>query len=190
MRWANDALGELRLQAWRDDKRALRANPRQRGRPRKDAPAHPTADLVKALSRVRYSLWKNPENLNDRQQAKLEWLAVADPRLYRAYLLKEGLRIIFKLPLEEAEPALDRWCRSAAASRIPHFVELQRTVRRQRAPILAAIEHGLSNGRTESVNTKIRLRTRMAFGFKDPDALIALLMLSLGGHKPLLPGRA
>jgi len=46
-----------------------------------------------------------------------------------------------------------------------------------------------SNGRTESLNTKIRLRTRMAFGFKDPDALIALLMLTLGGHRPTLPGR-
>ena len=111
------------------------------------------------------------------------------PRLYRAYLLKEGLRLVFKLPAHEAPDALDAWCRSAAASRIPHMVDLQRTVRRQREPILAAITHGLSNGRTESVNTKIRLRTRMAFGFKDPDALIALLMLTLGGHRPALPGR-
>ena len=31
--------------------------------------------------------------------------------------------------------------------------------------------------------------TRIAFGFKSPDALIALAMLSLGGHKPVLPGR-
>ena len=55
--------------------------------------------------------------------------------------------------------------------------------------ILASIEHGLSNGRVESMNTKIRLMTRIAFGFKSPDALIALAMLSLGGHKPVLPGR-
>jgi len=39
------------------------------------------------------------------------------------------------------------------------------------------------------MNTKIRLITRMAFGFKSPDALVALAMLSLGGHKPVLPGR-
>jgi len=190
VKWANDALGELRLQAWRDAKRALRANPRRRGRPGKHDPPHPHADLVKALSRARYSLWKNPENLTGSQHAKLEWIAKTDPRLYRAYQLKEGLRIIFQLPHEQAAEAMDRWCRSAAASRIPQFVELQRAVRRQRVPILAAIEHGLSNGRTEAINTKIRLRTRMAFGFKDPDALIALIMLSLGGHRPTLPGRA
>ena len=189
VKWANDALGELRLQAWRDARRALRAHPQRRGRPARDAPPHPQADLVKALSRARYALWKNPENLTGSQQAKLEWIAKTDPRLYRAYQLKEGLRIVFKLPPEQAAAALDNWCRSAAASRIPQFVELQRTVRRQRTPILAAIEHGLSNGPTEAVNTKIRLRTRMAFGYKNPEALIALIMLSLGGHRPQLPGR-
>ncbi|MEV7189818.1 ISL3 family transposase, partial [Kitasatospora sp. NPDC093102] len=41
----------------------------------------------------------------------------------------------------------------------------------------------------ESMNTKIRLITRMAFGFKDAAALIALAMLSLDGHRPHLPGR-
>jgi transposase len=41
----------------------------------------------------------------------------------------------------------------------------------------------------ESVNTKIRLLTRVAFGFKSPQALIALAMLSLGGICPSLPGR-
>jgi transposase len=46
-----------------------------------------------------------------------------------------------------------------------------------------------SNALIESVNTKIRLLTRIAFGFRSPAALIALAMLSLGGHKPVLPGR-
>jgi transposase len=189
VKWANDALGELRLQAWRDARRAVAAHPRRRGRPHNNDPPRPGADLVKQLSRARYALWKNPENLTTRQQAKLEWIAKTDPRLFRGYQLKEGLRTVFKLPADEAADALDRWCRSAAASRLPQFVDLQRTVRRQRAPILAAIQHGLSNARTEAVNTKIRLRTRMAFGFKNPDALIALITLSLSGHRPTLPGR-
>ncbi len=63
-----------------------------------------------------------------------------------------------------------------------------RTVK-HRDSILAAIEHGLSNRRVESVNTKIRLITRVAFGLRSPDALIALAMLNLGGHRPVLPGR-
>jgi len=43
-------------------------------------------------------LWKNPETLSDHQQIKLAWIAATDPRLYRAYLLKEALRVIFAMP--------------------------------------------------------------------------------------------
>jgi transposase len=32
-------------------------------------------------------LWKNPENLTTRQQAKLAWIARTDPTRHRAYLL-------------------------------------------------------------------------------------------------------
>ncbi len=69
------------------------------------------------------------------------------------------------------------------------FVELGRKIRRHRQEIDAALEHRLSNALIESTNTKIRVLTRMAYGFKSPDALIALAMLSLGGHRPDLPGR-
>ena len=48
----------------------------------------------------------------------------------------------------------------------------------------------MSNALVESTNTKIRLLTRIAFGFHGPEALIALAMLALGGHRPVLPGRA
>jgi transposase len=53
-----------------------------------------------------------------------------------------------------------------------------------------ALIHGLSNARVESVNTKLRLLTRIAFGFRSPEALVALAMLDLGGMRPPLPGRA
>jgi Transposase len=61
--------------------------------------------------------------------------------------------------------------------------------RRQCGRYDGALEHGLSNALIESTNTKIRLITRIALGFKDPTVLIALAMLSLGGYRPPLPGR-
>ena len=97
--------------------------------------------------------------------------------------------MIFQMPIEQAREALDRWVSWARRCRIPAFVKLQKSIVAHTPSILAAIEHGLSNGRTESVNTKIRLITRVAFGFKSPDALIGLAMLSLGGHRPALPHR-
>jgi transposase len=191
VKWANEALAEVRTQAWRAARALARATEpkRGRGRPPKDAPPRPASERAKGLMGTRYALWKNPENLTDKQRAKLEWVAITDPRLYRAYQLKEGLRLIFQMPHEEAVEAIDRWISSARRCRIPAFVKLQRTITAQRDAILTAIQHGLSNGRTESVNTKIRLITRIAFGFKSPDPLIALALLSLGGHRPALPGR-
>ncbi len=191
VKWATEALDEVRRGAWNDARKAARTTEarRGRGRPAKDAPARPDSARAAGLKNSRYALWKNPENLTEKQQVKLAWIVQTDPALGRAYYLKEGLRVIFKLPHHEAAEALDKWVAWARRCRIPAFVKLQRSIVNHRAAILAAIEHGLSNGRVESMNTKIRLITRIAFGFKSPEALIALAMLSLGGHKPVLPGR-
>ena len=190
VKWASEALDEVRRGAWDDARELARAEPKRgRGRPRADAPPRPGSERAKALKGARYSLWKNPENLTDNQQVKLAWIATTDPKLYRAYLLKEGLRTIFAMGYDNAVEALDRWISWARRCRIPSFVKLQKSIVKHKPRILAAIEHGLSNGLIESTNTKIRLITRMAFGFKSPEALIALALLSLGGHRPVLPGR-
>src|SRR5659263_678449 len=66
---------------------------------------------------------------------------------------------------------------------------LAQRIAKHRISINASLEHRLSNGLVESTNTKVRLLTRMAFGFKSPEAMIALAMLNLGGYCPPLPGR-
>ena len=188
--WATDALDEIRRETWNDARALARTEPKRgRGRPRADASPRPGSERAKALKGARYSLWKNPENLTENQQIKLTWIAATDPRLSRAYLLKEGLRVVFQLPYDAAVEALDRWISWARRCRIPAFVKLQKRIVKHRARILAAIQHKLSNGLIESTNTKIRLITRVAYGFKSAEALIALALLNLGGHRPALPGR-
>ncbi|TDD41958.1 ISL3 family transposase [Kribbella antibiotica] len=184
--WATEALDEVRREAWNTARRRVGGSrtDQQGGRSRQIATGH-----AQALKRARWALGKNPENLTTRQRAKLDWIARTEPELHRAYLLKEGLRLVFRLPYDEAVDALDGWIGWARRCRIPAFVHLQRRIVKHKASILAAIEHGLSNGRIESVNTKIRLITRVAFGFHSPTALIALAMLNLGGHRPTLPNR-
>jgi transposase len=190
VKWATEALDEVRRGAWNDARALARTeSTRGRGRPPKDAPPRPGSERAKALKGARYSLWKNPENLTDNQRIKLVWIATTDPKLYRAYLLKEGLRLIFAMPYTAAVEALDRWINWARRCRIPSFVKLQKSIVKHKTRILAAIEHNLSNGLIESTNTKIRLITRMAYGFKSPEPLIALALLTLGGHRPDLPGR-
>ena len=62
--------------------------------------------------------------------------------------------LIFQMLVDQAGEALDRWVSWARRCRIPVFVNLQKIIIRHTPSILAAIEHGLSNGPTESVNTK------------------------------------
>lgn len=191
VKWATDALDTVRRQTWAEVRKQARTNDarRPRGRPRSDAPARPDTANATGIKRCRYALLRNPDTLSCKQVIQLDWVVRTHPDLARAYYLKEGLRVIFKLPLDEATEALDKWISWARRSRIDAFVRLQRSIVTHRDAILASIEHGLSNGRIESMNTKIRLITRIAFGFASPDALIALAMLSLGGHRPALPGR-
>jgi len=188
--WATEALDVVRREVWNEARVLARTEGRRTvGRPRADAPARPGHERARALKHARYALWKNPEDLTEKQAAKLAWIAQTSPKLYRAYLLKEGLRYVFKVKGDEGRQALDRWLAWAARCRIPVFVTLGQRIRKHRATIDATLEHNLSNALIESTNTKIRLLQRVAFGFADAHALIALAMLALSGHKPALPGR-
>jgi transposase len=184
--WATEALDEQRRNAWNTARGAARGTSRANNRNHR-----PTGD-TKTLKRARWALWKNPENLTERQHEQLAWIAKTHPTLHRAWALKEGLRTVFAIAHRnpsEAIEALDRWISWARRCRLPQFVKLARSVTRDRDAIVATITHRLSNALIESTNTKIRLIIRRGFGFHSANAIIALAMLSLGGHRPELPDR-
>jgi transposase len=171
VRWATDALDEVRRQTWNLARRSGQVREAQQ------------------LKRARYALWKAPENLTDRQLGHLAQIQRTNRHLYRAYLLKEQLREVFAHRGPQALVLLEAWLAWARRCRIPAFIELARRITKHRGQIEATLVYGLSNALVESVNTRIRLLTRLAFGFRDPNALIGLAMLKLGGYCPPLPGR-
>ena len=173
--WAMAALDDVRRQVWNQ----VRAGGPRRGRP--------ASGEGKKLKDSRFALWKNPQNLTSRQHAQLAYIAATHPLLHRAWRLKEGLRLVFTLDGHDAITALENWRAWARRSRIPAFVVLAQRISSYWDAIVATLTHGLSNALVESVNTKIRLITRRAFGFKNVDALIGLARLSLGGYRPQLP---
>jgi transposase len=188
--WATDALDEVRRQAWREaNKKAKAAPKRKRGRPKAGEEANPEKKGAKAVRGLRYPLLKNPEDLTERQAADLEMAAISNPRLYRAYLLKEGLRLALKLPADQVRDAVGEWRGRAWRSRIPEFVELQRKVKRHMDAIVATAEHGITNARVESVNNGIKLIVKMAYGYRNFDNLRAMVMLKHSGLPIELPGR-
>jgi transposase len=191
VQWATDILDDVRRGAWRDARKEVHSQKSMRsiGRPKKGAPK-PEQSKADAVKGARYALLKNPDTLTAVQEVMVEIIAQQNPELYRAYLLKEKLRLIFKLPLQEAISELDAWIKWAQHCRIPQFVELQRKIRRHYDAILSSIKYGLSNARIEAMNNKIKLTVRMGYGFRNIDNLIALVMLRCSKVDLQLPGRA
>jgi len=137
---------------------------------------------------TRWSLLKAPEHQTIGQLATLWEVQTHNRRLYRAFLLREELRLLYHLPDPALAPAhLDAWLAWASRSRLRPFVRLARTLRAHRDGILAAIRLGLSNGRLEGLNSKIRLISHRSFGFHSADALIALVYLCCTGIDIQLP---
>lgn len=141
-----------------------------------------TPEDKRALKKTRWALHKNPWNLRDVEAQKLSVLQQANKRLYRAYLLKEALlAVLDRKQVNVARQKLDEWRAWAARSRLAPFVKLARTIGNHVDGILAYVRTGLSNGRTEALNGKIRTLTRRAYGFHSAAALIALIHLCCAG---------
>ena len=169
---ASSALDEVRREVWQQARRAGDTNG------------------ARWLKGARWALWKRPERLTERQRAKLATIEHVNRRLYRAYLLKEQLRLVFHSEPDEAVALLEAWLGWARRCRIPSFVKLAKTITLNKAGIVATLTHRLSNARIEAINTTLRLICRRAYGFHSAQALIALAKLTVGGLRPALPGRA
>ena len=196
--WAMDALDEVRREVWREAHAEVVAlkkeNPRPVGRPKDDDPvtrairkAEAAADGLKGLT---YALGKAPENLTDKQQTKVELVAVTNNKLYRAYQMKESLRLILKMrDVEAAEEELDHWLWWSSHSRIDSFKELYKKIKRHRTHILNSIRLGMNNARIEATNNKIKLIIRKAYGFRNINNMLDMVYLVCSNLDIPLPNR-
>jgi transposase len=124
----------------------------------------------KWIKGTRWSLLKAPAKQTVPQLALLAEVQHANKPMFRAFLLKEELRLLYQLEDPAlARAHLDAWLAWASRSQLDAFVKLARTIRRHRAGILAAIRLGLNNGRLEGLNSRIRLISHRSFGFHSPD---------------------
>lgn len=199
--WAMDALDEVRRDIWNDAydeyKKLKKENPRKPGRPKEDDPntaiikaAKAKADAIKGST---YALGKAPEHLTEKQQYRVNMIASEHKQLYRAYQLKEQLRLLLKATdVIEAEAELKRWLWRASHSRIPAFKELYQKIKRNRNHILNAIRLGMSNARIEATNNKIKLIIRKAYGFRNIQNMLDMvylvcsnLRIPLANRKPM-----
>jgi transposase len=108
----------------------------------------------------------------------LELLTKSNPELYKTYLLKERLRLLFKYDnIYTALYTLGNWIYLAEHSKIPEMVELAAKVRRNKPNIRSTLMYGLSSGKLEATNNIIKSVIRRSFGFRNVDNLIAMIYL-------------
>jgi transposase len=129
------------------------------------------------LKGSRWTLLKAPENLRPVERVRLAEVAQLNRRVYRAYLLKEELRALYRCSRQAAPRHLRAWLTWAARSRLQPFRKLAATLRLYRDGVLAAVRWGVSNGRLEGINNKIAVIKRRAYGFHSPQALMAMVYL-------------
>ena len=166
-----DALDEVRRDLWQQ----LRRLPDDR--------------YAKAFKGSRWCLLKNPTDLTATQAVQLAKIRRNRGGIWRAYEMKEQFRAIFTTGLEPADAigSLDRWITRALRSRLAPFVKAAQTMRDRRGIIINAINEGISNGRVEGLNLKVRLIIRRGYGFHSANAALALVMLTCGPINLQLP---
>jgi transposase len=137
---------------------------------------------------ARYALRTGAERLNRNQRSILNQIRRGRYRLWRAWELKEALRDLYRtVHPRHARSYLQRWCDSAARSRIDSFVLLARQIRHHLDGIVRAVKLGFSNSRLEGINSKIRLINRRGYGHHTVASLAEMIYLCLGGITLTLP---
>lgn len=146
-------------------------------------------DDARKFKHARWALLKRPEHLTDTQTEQLAAIRRAGGAVWRAHQGVQALRAIFDPDLTpaEADTLLDRFLAWAQRSRMDAFVKLGRTIRKHRAGILAALDLGINNGRSEGLNRKVRAITSRAYGFHTAKAVAAMILLCCGPVQITLP---
>lgn len=196
--WAMEALDEVRREVWREAyDEALQLAKEHHGKKGRPSADDVEASMVKdarakanEIKNSAYALGKAPEHLTENQQAKVEMIAKNNNRLYRAYCMKEMLRLLLKMKdVNEAEAELKQWLWRASHSRIDAFKKLYQKVRRHKEHILNAIRLGMSNARIEAINNKIKLIIRKAYGFRNIQNMLDMVYLVCSDLRITLPNR-
>jgi len=120
--------------------------------------------------------------MSDVDDGKLRDVQRTNRPLYRAYLLKETLAAILDgAQVNVARDKLLDWIAWAQRSRLQPFRKAAKTIQKHIEGIVAYVQTGLSNGRSEGMNGKVRTITRRSFGLHSPWSLIGLVMLCCSG---------
>ena len=133
------------------------------------------------LKRTRYIWLKNPENLTDKQRARLGYLERLNLRCNRAYLLKETFREFWDYRSQGwAKRFLNKWFWWATHSRLEPMRDFAWMLRRHQDDILNYFDIRIDNGAVEGMNNKAKVISHRCYGFRTAKNYITALYHCLG----------
>jgi len=135
------------------------------------------------LTNTRSLLLKRPENLTYKQETKLMDLLRYNLKSMRSYLLKEEFQLFWQYTSPYwAGEFLDKWRTKTMRSKLEPMKKVAKMLRRHRPLLLNWFQakKQFSSGIVEGFNTKAKLTTRKAYGFKIFHAVEIALYHALG----------
>lgn len=135
-------------------------------------------DLLKG---TKYIWLKNPENLTDKQQARLSRLEKLNLKINRAYLLKESFKKVYEYQYPaNAVKYLKWWCSKAMRSRLKPMQKFVKQLRRYWNNVVTYFKVGITNARVEGLNRKAKVVSTRAYGYKSSKTFALALYHALG----------
>jgi transposase len=131
----------------------------------------------------RLLLLKGMEKLNENQREKINPLLEQEEKLAQAYFLKESFRDIYKAKdRKEATKLIEDWLKEVDSTSFKPFHQVASTIRNWLPEILNYFEVGLTNGRTEGTNHKIKNIKRRAYGYRNLNRFRLRVQLECTGY--------
>nr|WP_144871616.1 transposase [Hyella patelloides] len=123
--------------------------------------------ILSGLTKSKYVLLKNQEDLKESEQEKLQEIERIAPVLRKMHGLKEKLRNIFETNKNWSEGLLNLadWLKDI----FEYFPKSFGTIKRWIGEIIAYFDEGTTQGVVAGINNKLKLIKRRAFGFRNFD---------------------
>lgn len=150
---------------------------------REEAKQFRAENQVNVLEKGRWLLLKRPENLTEKQTARLGELLKLNLSSIKAYLMREDFQRFWEFEhADVAEQFLSNWVTRALQTNLEPMHKVARMLRKHKALILNwfKAQKRLSSGAVEGLNLKVKLTIRKAYGFKSTEHLKIALYHTLG----------
>jgi transposase len=135
------------------------------------------------LKHTRWCLLKRPGNLTTKQAGRLRGLLRLNLRTARAYILKEDFNHFWTyVSVTWAGKFLDQWCEMVMRSGIAPMKAKAKMLQSHRDLILNYFraKKDYSSAVVEGLNTKVKLVTRKAYGYRKAETIKIALFHALG----------